>query len=90
MDGMSITMGTPRSHIFTLALGTSYDTALGTAGMCPCGSGTQSLQRLGQLKSGCRRVPMMRQAFDFLGVHNTIPTAFPSLGTFPYWHLLHD
>ncbi|CAJ1426414.1 unnamed protein product [Effrenium voratum] len=44
VDGMSVTIGAPRTHIFTLALGTSYDTALGTAGMCPCGVETQSVQ----------------------------------------------
>ena len=44
VDGMSVTIGTPRLHIFTLALGTSYDTALGTGGMCPCDAVTQSPQ----------------------------------------------
>ncbi|OLP83182.1 putative serine/threonine-protein kinase-like protein CCR3 [Symbiodinium microadriaticum] len=44
VDGMSVTIGSPRLHIFTLALGTSYDTALGTGGMCPCDAVTQSAQ----------------------------------------------
>ncbi|CAE8601997.1 unnamed protein product, partial [Polarella glacialis] len=43
VDGMSITVGHPRTHVFTLAVGASYDTNLGTSGMCPCGAGTQSL-----------------------------------------------
>ena len=44
VDGMSVTIGSPRLHIFTLASGTSYDTALGTGGMCPCDAITQSAQ----------------------------------------------
>ncbi|CAE8649580.1 unnamed protein product, partial [Polarella glacialis] len=35
VDGMSITVGHPRTHVFTLAVGASYDTNLGTSGMCP-------------------------------------------------------
>lgn len=54
-----------RTHIFTLALGTSYDTALGTAGMCPCGVETQSVQRPGEAggRAHCPRRPKVGRAW---------------------------
>lgn len=42
VDGMAVTIGSPRTHIFTLAVGASYDSNLGTNSMCPCHSGTQT------------------------------------------------
>lgn len=42
VDGLSITVGSPRRHVFTLSVGGSYDTNLGT-GLCPCGPTAQTL-----------------------------------------------
>eukprot|EP00928_Gymnodinium_smaydae_P052857 TRINITY_DN369_c0_g1_i1.p1 TRINITY_DN369_c0_g1~~TRINITY_DN369_c0_g1_i1.p1 ORF type:complete len:1611 (-),score=299.81 TRINITY_DN369_c0_g1_i1:141-4973(-) len=43
VDGVSVTIGNPRAHLFTFAVAQSYDTNLGTAGLCACIPGIQTL-----------------------------------------------
>lgn len=42
VDGISLTLGSPRIHMYTIALGNSYDIDLATSGMCPCASQTRT------------------------------------------------
>jgi hypothetical protein len=42
VDGMSITVGTPRNHVFTFALGKTDSFNGDSTGVCPCDGGTPS------------------------------------------------